>query len=335
MSTASSSFLEKVVPPTRTAARRTLSAALNLIPLERLQPLRRAYPSSQPGSAQESLQRLALEVIRYRGTPRSIESFSVVDNPELTLACADSFIAERLYWFGEKKGYEPEVVEWWRHYCAVSTNVLELGTNIGYFAVQGALANPAARYTGVEPHPGAAATCRRNLELNGISNVTLLEAAAVGDPEVGSVELHLPGGRDHYEDAPSGSFAGGNELHHQEVEDVASYRSITVQGVPMADLIPGVDLLKIDVEGQEYSLLSSVYDQLVEQRPTMFLEVLDGTTRLRSLISDLCSALPYRCFVPTAGKLTPLPASEIPTVSLVDRYDDTRDLIMVCEPEGS
>jgi FkbM family methyltransferase len=328
------SLKERIVPPARTAARITLSTALNLIPLEALQPLRRSYPNSPPGSSRERLQSLLLGVVRYRGVPRSVDSFALADNPEVKIACADSFVAERLYWFGEKKGYEPEVLRWWKDFCARSTNILELGTNIGYFAVQGALANPGARYTAVEPHPGAAASCRRNLELNGITSVTLLEAAAVADPSLSSVELHLPGvkTRDHYAEAPSGSFAGGNELHHQEVEDVASYPSITVEAQPLAGLLPGVDLLKMDIEGQEHSLLSSVVDQLAASRPAMFLEVLEGTTRLRQLISELCDTLGYRLYVPTSTSLIPLEASELPGISLENRFQ-TKDLVMVCEPE--
>ncbi len=326
-----SDLADRLIPPARTAARRTLTAALNLIPLETLQPLRTAYPNSQPGSAKESAQRLILEVVRYRGVPRTRDSFTLADNPAVTVASSDSFIAERLYWFGEAKGYEPEVLRWWRHFCARSTNILELGTNIGYFAVQGALANPSARYTGVEPHPGASGACRKNLELNGITSVNLLQAAAVGDPGTGSIELHLPGGRDHYEEAPCSGFAAGNELHHQQVEDVASYRSITVDAIPLAGLIDGVDLLKIDVEGQEHALLNSVFDELVQLRPTMFLEVLDGTTRLRGLISDLCRALPYKLYVPTREALVELDVTELAGTSLTDRFQ-TRDLVMVCEP---
>ena len=42
--------------------------------------------------------------------------------------------------------------------------MLELGTNVGYFAVQGGRAAPGARYVAVEPHPlsaGSAAPTSR------------------------------------------------------------------------------------------------------------------------------------------------------------------------------
>jgi len=320
-----------VPPQARNSVRRGLSAALNLIPLAALQPLRRAYPNSSPGSPQERRLNLLLQVVRYRGIPRHLESFPLTDNPSVSVLNTDSFIAERLYWFGESKGYEPEVLYWWRRFCAASGNILELGTNIGYYAVQGGRINPTARYTAVEPHPGAAAACRRNLQLNGITNVSVLEAAAVGEPETSSIELYLPGGRDHFQEAPCSGFASGNELHHAGVEEIAKYSTLTVHAVEFRSLLEGVDLLKIDVEGQEYSLLSSAEDLLRRYKPTMFLEVLDGTHKLRNFLVHLCETLPYQCFVPTPTELVPLPASELPTVSLVSMFG-TRDLVMVCDP---
>ena len=320
-----------VPPQARNSVRRCLSAALNLIPLAALQPLRRAYPNSTPGSPRERRQNFLLQILRYRGIPRHLKSFPLTDNPSLSVLNTDSFIAERLYWFGESKGYEPEVLHWWRRFCAASTNILELGTNIGYYAVQGGRINPTARYTAVEPHPGAAAACRGNLLLNGITNVSVLEAAAVGDPHIPFVELYLPGGRDHYEEAPCSGFASDNELHHPGVEEVASYRTLTVHALELRSLLPGVDLLKIDVEGQEHSLLSSAEDLLRCYKPSMFLEVLDGTHELRRFLVHLCETLPYQCFVPTRAELIPLPASELPAVSLISKFG-TRDLVMVCNP---
>src|SRR3712207_7346831 len=54
----------------------------------------------------------------------------------------------------------PELLPWWRKLCRASERVLELGANVGYFSVQGALAAPQARYTAVEPHPFSVDVCR-------------------------------------------------------------------------------------------------------------------------------------------------------------------------------
>ena len=320
--------LDRVKSVTRTTGRRTLSAMLQALPAGAFDALRLSFPGSPAGSLQDRLQRHALDVLRHRGVPEDLEHFRLIDNPSICLANADSFIVERLYWFGEQKGYEPEVLHWWRAFCAESAHILELGANIGYFVVQGARANASACYTAVEPHPGAASICRRNLELNNITNAAVIEAAAVGESDVESLDLHLPGGRDHYMDAPCSGFTGANEVHLDEVENM-SHRSVTVRAIELRKLFANVDLLKIDVEGQEYQLVSSVMGEISRNRPTMFLEVLDSTPRLRALIVDLCTTLSYRCFVPTTSKLIPLPPSTVASVSMARDFG-TRDVILTC-----
>ncbi|HEU4868342.1 MAG TPA: FkbM family methyltransferase [Actinomycetota bacterium] len=324
-----SSLLASAWPPVRTMGRKAVEAGLRRIPFSVLEPLRQAFPLSEPGSLQDRVQRRILAFLRHRGLPPDTEFFTLQDNPEISIEVCDSFIAVWLYWCGEKKGYEPEVLRWWKEFCKTSTNVLELGANIGYFTVQGAKTNSSAKYTAVEPHPGAARICRKNLDRNGISSVQVVEAAAVSTAQQPEIDLFLPGGRDHYDEAPCSGFAGGNEVHQEGTENISAYNSIRVAAVELRELIAGVDLLKIDVEGQEHQLLTSVDDQIRSSRPTMFLEVLPGTPRLRSWIAGLCSELDYRCFVPTSEALIPLSAEELSGVSLVDRFG-TRDLVVTC-----
>lgn len=318
----------------RSQCRKGLSAVLRAVPAETFAPLRRTFPASAPASFRHRAQRLALGVVRHRGVPAETESFALVDNPDVWMVNADSYVIERLYWFGESYGYEPEVVPWWREYCRRSSSILELGANIGYFTVQGAKTAPRARYVAVEPHPGCAEVCRRNLEVNGITNVEVVEAAAVAGIEGGSVCLVTPGStsRDHYQ-APCTGYVGRNEMHRDD-PDHGSWGSLTVAAVPLAELLAGVDLLKMDVEGQEHALLSSVAEELAVARPTMFVELLDDTPKLRAFIGELCALSGYRCFVPRADRLVPLAAADVPTVSLIRSFG-TRDLILTCEePPG-
>jgi FkbM family methyltransferase len=313
----------------RTSARIGLSSALKAVPDAAFEPLRRAYPKLEPDSPAERLATLALKVARCRGIPAHLTQFSPVDNPSISIANRNSYIAERLYWFGEKRGWEPEVLRWWRHWCARSTNILELGANIGFFSVQGAKASTAARYTAVEPHPKAAAICRENLRINGVDSVTVLEAAAVPKLESPTITLYLPGGRDHYDDAPCSSFIGANELHRPE-EPIDSYNRVEVKAVELAGLMDGVDLLKIDVEGEEFSLLSSVEDAVRESKPTMFLEMLDGAALLRGFLAELCATTEYSCFVLQEAGLLLVKPGDIPELRL-SRFG-TQDLVVTCDP---
>src|SRR5688500_12151286 len=137
------------------------------------------------------IRRAVLRWLSRGGIPRAVSRFRLVDNPDLEFVAIDSQVLEQLYWCGEQ-GWEPELLPWWRAFCRNSGSVLELGTNVGYFAVQGGRAAPGARYVAVEPHPVSAEACRTHLALNGVTSVELIEAAAVGDPAVSSVPLLVP-----------------------------------------------------------------------------------------------------------------------------------------------
>ncbi len=319
-----------LTPQVRTSLRIGFANALNAVPDAVFEPLRRAYPNLEPGTRADRMATLALRVLRYRGIPDHLSRFSPVDNPSVSFANRDSYIAERLYWLGEKSGWEPEVLRWWRHWCSQSSNILELGANIGFFTVQGARANPAASYTAVEPHPKAAAICRENLQINDVDSVTVIQAAAVPALESPTIDLYLPGGKDHYEDAPCSSFAGESELHLADAEPIDTYKRVEVEAVEFRKLMEGVDLLKIDVEGLEHVLLASVEDVIRENRPTMFLEMLDRAVQLRTFLAKLCADTPYSLFVLQQEGLLLVEPSEIPDLRL-SRFG-TQDVVVTCGP---
>lgn len=308
----------------RSLGRQVITTGLQMVPARAFEPLRLAFPSLPESSIRHKAARQALELVRHRGLPTDMQSFVLTDNPDVAIVSGDSFIVERLYWFGEKKGYEPEVLHWWRHYCRKADRILELGANIGYFVVQGATANPSARYIAVEPYPGGAEMLRRNLVANRIANVEVVEAAAVPDGHVGKVQLLLPGGRDHYKDAPCTGFLASNEAPREETRSLSS---LWVSAVGIGELTHDVKLIKLDIEGQEHGLLSAIFDYLVTSRPTIFVELLDDTPKLRSLIVELCTSTSYRCYIPQRDRLVPLATDRVTSIS-VEREYATRDIII-------
>ena len=310
-------------------ARRAAAGVVRQLPVpvaDRLRAPATAPPTSPRGRAHH----LLLEALRRGGIPAGVSTFTLADNPELRFVSHDSLVLDQLYWFGEQ-GWEPWLLPWWRRCCARASAVLELGANVGYFTVQGARAAPRARYLAVEPHPVSAEVCRANLALNGIGSVELVEAAAVAGAGAGcpAVELRVPAGQ---LATPTVAFLGdGTELPAPMRRHLAG--TVAVPAVDVRSLLAGVDLVKLDVEGQEHALLAAARDHLRAHHPTVFVEVLPGTAQLRRLLAELCRDDGYRCYVPVAGdRLVRLEAADLPGARLLERYGG-QDVILSADPQ--
>ena len=307
-------------------ARRAATGVVRRLPVPVADRLR-GPAGAPPGSARGRAHHLLLEALRRGGIPAGVTTFALGDHPELRFVSHDSLVLHQLYWFGEQ-GWEPRLLPWWRRSCARASAVLELGANVGYFTVQGARAAPRARYVAVEPHPVSAQVCRANLALNGIRSVELVEAAAVPGAGCPAVELWIPAGQ---LATPTVAFLGdGTELPAPMRRHVAA--TVAVPAVDVRSLLIGVDLLKLDVEGQEHALLAAARDHLRAHRPTVFVEVLPGTTRLRRLLAELCRDDGYRCHVPVAGGgLVQLDEADLLGARLLERYGG-QDVILSADP---
>jgi len=304
-------------------ARQTVARGLRSVPWPVLLALRSGYLRSTPASAAERTYGRILEVARHRGLPAGDTSFVLPDQADLRFVAADSLILHRLYWFG-RRGWEPEVVGWWRHFCSQAREVLELGANVGYHTAQGASVLPAGgRLIAVEPHPVSVAILRENLRLNGLEErVDVVAAAASDRPLAATVDLLVPA-VDHW-GAPAGAYLRGGEIAPSSV------RAIAVPAVPVGELYGRPDLVKLDVEGLEGRLLGAVSDHLRQDRPTLFVELLDGTPGLRRVLRELVDDAGYACFVPRPdGQLVALAPDDL-TAASVARRSGTRDVILTC-----
>jgi FkbM family methyltransferase len=292
--------------------RRLARAIVGPLPVLLADALRRALA---PGTGAARIRRGVLRRLYRGGIPRSVGHFRLADNPDIELVACDSQVLEQLYWAGEQ-GWEPELLPWWRAFCQASRSVLELGANVGYFAVQGARAAPGARYVAVEPHPVSAETCRTHLALNGVPSVEVVEAAAVADPAVSSVPLLVPADQ---AATPTVAFLSPDtELPADMARDVTAV--VNVPALDVRRLLDGVDLIKMDVEGQEHVLLAAMRDHLRTRRPALFVEVLAGTAQLRALLAELCATDGYRCYALSRQGLVELAGDRLATVRLMDEF---------------
>lgn len=278
----------------RRIRRRAAVIALRLVPLPWLLRLRAAHLEDRPSALPCAWRRAVLRAARVRGIPQR-EPFEIAGLPGITIAPVDSRIAAYLFWLGIN-GHEPGQPAWWASLTASHGSVLELGANIGVYTLVGAAHAPAGNpYRAVEANPTSIDALATNLALNGFRQVQVVGAAAVGTRAEGTVALHFPAS-DVY-DASSGAFV---ERTQSDSRLVAS-RQVAVPTVCISDLIPGVDLMKLDVEGLELEVLGAVRSWIVRTMPTLVIEVLDESQALQCFLADVIADVSYLCVVVRDG----------------------------------
>jgi FkbM family methyltransferase len=277
------------------------------------------------------ISRMVLRLARLRAIDASVAIFSPKDRPDLKFTnCRSmnyrSIIDQRIYWLGIE-GWDLQCKHW-KNCCAQSNRILEIGANIGGLTVIGAKAAPNTPFLAVEPHPVSAKLLRRNLELNCLTNVEVIEKAVVGRTESKSAKLMVrssdPG------DTPTGAYlaAGQRESRDRAVRDM-----VEVELVEASDLMDQVDLLKVDVEGLEFDILSSVAEIVAHTRPTIFVEVLEKSPKLRSLLLSWRDSYGYRIYIPGRADLQEVPFNvlEGENFQIFQRAHRTRDVILIAE----
>jgi FkbM family methyltransferase len=185
-----------------------------------------------------------------------------------------------------------------RPYAAPGTSVIDVGANIGFFAVRfGRWVGAQGRVYAIEPEARNVASLRERVERAGLAEVVECRRAAASE-QTGTVHLVLnpihPG--DHHLGA--------------EGEPVAA---VTLDDLT-ADDPRTVGLIKIDVQGAELLVLAGAERVLTEHRPAIFIEVDDPSLqRFGSSAGELLRKLADRGYtghVLTKAGLGPAEAPE-------------------------
>lgn len=183
--------------------------------------------------------------------------------------------------------YGPHILALMADFLRPGTVVLDIGANIGAYAVPLAKAFPDIDIHAFEPHPGALRRLKRNLLLNDLANV-IIHDCGVGESK-GSL-----------------TFYAGNEkdvgLSSFVRPHAAECSALPVAVHPLDGLFgePGlpVSVIKIDVQGFEAQVLAGARGVVTRDRPTIVLEHEDDNfstpkdaeaarERLRCFFSDL------------------------------------------------
>jgi FkbM family methyltransferase len=180
----------------------------------------------------------------------------------------DDTVVKELYWTGFSGWERTSLYLWWKIAGGSGPGtVLDVGSYSGIYSLIAGLANGGHRVQALDIQPRCLERVRRNLELNGIANVTTVHAACID--RAGSVPYFF-----YEEDDVLSSIAS---IDANAVNDrTAEAPGITIDALLATEAGRNrVVLMKIDVEGAEDRTLLGARETLEADRPDVLIEVND------------------------------------------------------------
>ena len=170
---------------------------------------------------------------------------------------------EKSRWLGT---YEPELEQALMKYVKEGMVAYDVGANIGYVTLWfSKFVGDTGKVVSFEPLPGNAQRIRKNIFLNKINNVQLIEAAVIDQEK--SVTFY------EHESVGMGKAEGSAGRTDQQYKN-----SFEVKGICLDDLVykqntPKPSIIKIDIEGGEVLALPGMLRIIREEKPILMLEL--------------------------------------------------------------
>jgi FkbM family methyltransferase len=200
--------------------------------------------------------------------------------------------------YATRDAYEAELADLGR-FVSPGGIVVDAGANCGIYTVAAAsLVGEQGRVIAFEPGGRCLSILRRNIELNGLTNVRVYEKA-LSDRD-GRARLYHHRG-------PVSYSMGAGDSDPDRYDEVAT---ITLDTMAANEGIDRVDFLKMDIEGAEEPALRGGETLLARSRPVIVFEMNPSAAEGFGLQADGAwrhlERRGYRFFVRSQGGLTPL-----------------------------
>jgi FkbM family methyltransferase len=203
--------------------------------------------------------------------------------------------------------FEPNEFVFFDSFMRPGMVFVDVGANDGYYSTFAATrVGKTGRVIAVEPSSRERINLRRNLQRNGLQNVTIVPAAL--GAAAGEADLRLA----------EGVHSGHNTLGMFAHDDVAAMRVEQVDVETLDHLVnrlgvTAIDFIKIDVEGAEASVIAGGCATLRAMQPVLLMEINDMALRAQrnsadQLLATLRDDFDYEILIFSAdtGRLAPL-----------------------------
>jgi len=206
---------------------------------------------------------------------------------------ASDIVGKHLYYFGV---WEPHLTGWFSRSIAPGDLVVDVGANVGYYSLLASrLVGPNGRVLAIEALPETCQRLRANLDRNGATNVRTINAAAWSRPERLKIFVRQEGA------------SGATTLMSDWADRWQLRRQVEVEAAPLSTLIGEEDLgkvrlIKIDVEGAEWEVISEMTNWLDRTSPRLEIAIEISTSMMAAQgkqfqdILDLFQRFGFHCY---------------------------------------
>ena len=191
-------------------------------------------------------------------------SFRNVTRNGINLKLDISHVVDHYIYFGNKDADYDSI----KKSIINSKTIIDIGANIGTTSLYFASLNSTAKIYAFEPHPNSFKRAIENVSLNTFTNIQLLNIGLGEKKEtvkLYEVNEHNPG--------MNRIIAENKNLPYKTIEIESLDTICTVHG------IAHVDMIKLDVEGFEYSVLKGAKETIIKSKPTLFIELNDSNLK--------------------------------------------------------
>lgn len=170
---------------------------------------------------------------------------------------------------------------------------IDIGANIGYYSFLAASVNPAVKVYSFEPAKGPHYYFQKNLKANPFTNIKL-ESDAVSD-KTGQITFYEIKNKKYKYlrhnlagESNAGSMTTGRNF------EINTVSSITLDDYIKSNGISSVQLIKMDTEGTEDTILQGAHNVLTEMKPIIICETIFNT--IEDKLERILRKYDYRFF---------------------------------------
>ncbi|MCR4263591.1 MAG: FkbM family methyltransferase [Candidatus Roizmanbacteria bacterium] len=173
------------------------------------------------------------------------------------------------YLFIMKETPHPELNWYYKKNLKKNSVVFDIGSSNGYFAMLAARIAPRGSIHAFEPVPDIYKNFRRSIQVNHINNITPNQLC-VGEKD-GTMTFYI---------ATNTDTSGIRKTEHQkEIKKTFKCTMTRLDTYCRKKKISKIDLIKIDVEGNELSILTSSRKLLSKYKPVLIVEFSTKTSK--------------------------------------------------------